>query len=145
MGDGKKRRTRRRLTRWAVPLIEAAASVPEDHAGCYAHPCVSCAAAANLEPGDWLIVNFFFLVRDQVVNQTPMGLDDGTCWITPRLEAWEAALRIYGIPEASHAAMIDGARFLHDAIHDNIALERTASLPRSAFRPVSRIEVIDGR
>jgi hypothetical protein len=48
-----------------------------------------------------------------------MGQGDGKpCYLSPRLEGYEAALRIYGYPQMLHGWLTDWARFLHALCHD---------------------------
>lgn len=53
---------------------------------------------------------FYQRVADQYVNQTPMGVKDGPPLVTPRMEGYEAVLRIYGYPEDMWVWLVDLAR-----------------------------------
>lgn len=67
---------------------------------------------------DWLAVRFYQIVRDQYINQTPMGTDKGKpLFLTLRLEAVESALRIYGYPRALWGWLTDIAVMLHRLVH----------------------------
>lgn len=78
---------------------------------------MQCGARRYLRPEDWDIVMFYGRVQDQVVNLSPMGLEDGGAWLAPRLEGWETACRIYDVPDDRRTELIDGARMLHNAIN----------------------------
>lgn len=73
------------------------------------------------------MVEFYQTVRDQVVNQTPMGMEGGGVYLSPRLEAWVAACELLGVPTDSRRHLIATARFLHEAVEDR---ERSGSVHR---------------
>lgn len=75
-------------------------------------------AVDNLTQEDWDVVAFYRNVRDQVVNQAPLGTKDGKPYTTPRLEAWEAACRLYGVPREQRCDLIETARWLHEYVED---------------------------
>lgn len=88
-----------------------------NHAGCDKHPCPKCAARDNLTPGDWEIVEFFELVRDQGIPLNPFGDKEGKIHLAPRLEAWPAVLRLYGYPADRWSRLTIGARHLWSVIY----------------------------
>ena len=63
-------------------------------------PCPRHEAEFVLTPEDWRLVEFYQRVADQWINQTPMGVDKGPPILTPRLEGYEAALRLHGYPRS---------------------------------------------
>lgn len=66
-----------------------------------------------------------------------MGTKDGKPLITPRLEAFEAALRLYQYPEAMWAWLTDGACLLMRLAHKIEEIDWYAELgkPFSAISP----------
>lgn len=76
-------------------------------------PCPRCEAAAYLTAEDHYLLAFFRRVRDQYINQTPMGLKDAPSIVTPRLEAYRVALRLYDYPRALWPWLTDGALMVH--------------------------------
>lgn len=115
MEGGGKRRSRLRLLKWAVPLLRAKPTqIPDEHeTGCQ---CVNCEAEQHLEASDWDYVRFYHLVKDQIVNLTPMGDANGQAWLVLRLEALESACRLYRIPEEDQVEMVETARNLFEAV-----------------------------
>ena len=73
------------------------------------------------------MVDFYTEVRDQVVNQTPMGMEGGGVYLSPRLEAWAAAADLLQIHVKHRRNLINLAKFLHEAVEDR---ERSASVYR---------------
>jgi hypothetical protein len=71
---------------------------------------VRCQAQAILTEGDWSFVLFYQRVADQYVNQTPMGIKDSPPLVTPRMEGYEAVLRVYGYPKDQWVWLVDLAR-----------------------------------
>jgi hypothetical protein len=68
-------------------------------------PCSRCEARLYLTADDWRLVQFYLLVADQVVA----GMGDSM----PRLEGYEAALRLYGYGEDEWPWLVAGAQMLH--------------------------------
>lgn len=58
--------------------------------------------------------------------------------LTPRLEAYEAAARIYGYPVSEHGRLIRGAITLHRLVHKIDKIDWFAELGQ-AFRSVRAI------
>ena len=98
-----------RLARYAVPFLKAARNCTPDRPCRHYDPCARCQAEAFLTDEDWVIVRFYCLVADQYVNQAPMGTGGGPPRLTPRLEAYEAVLRLHRYPESLHGWLSDGA------------------------------------
>ena len=73
------------------------------------------------------MVEFYQQVRDQVINQTPMGMEGGGVYLTPRLEAWVAAAELLEVPGGRREPLIRATRFLHEAVEDR---ERSGSVHR---------------
>jgi hypothetical protein len=70
---------------------------------------VKCQAELVLSPEDWEIIGFYSRVQDQCINQNA----GGTPFMSPRLEGYEAAARIYGYDERDRRRLIEGALMLH--------------------------------
>lgn len=77
--------------------------------------CEQCAAERYLEPDDWTVLEFYQCVADQCINQAPMGTKDGKPYTTPRLEAYEAACRVFGVPESRRPGLVEMAMWVHHA------------------------------
>ncbi len=76
--------------------------------------CARCNATDNLTDTDWYLVEFYRTVADQYINQTPMGAGEGQpMHLTPRLEGYEAALRIGGYPRELWRWLTHWAKVLH--------------------------------
>lgn len=58
-----------------------------------------------LDDEDWYIISFYRLVSDQVVAVGESAL--------PRLEGYEACLRLHGFPEHEHSFLTKNAVMLH--------------------------------
>jgi hypothetical protein len=85
---------------------------------------------------DWRIVRFYERVADQFFK-APMGVEKGAVPLTPRLEGYEAALRLYGYPESEWEFLVDGAVMLHRLVRklDKVMWEFELGKPESAVRP----------
>jgi hypothetical protein len=90
-----------------------------------------------LTPDDWRIVRFYERVSDQFINQAPMGVEKGPVPLTPRLEGYEAALRLYGYPETQWEFLVDGALMLHRLVQgvDVVLWEYEMGKARHQVRP----------
>ena len=73
------------------------------------------------------MVEFYSAVRDQVVNQTPMGMDGGGVYLSPRIEAWAAVAELLDVPRGRRGPLIESARYLHECVEDR---ERSGSVFR---------------
>ena len=79
---------------------------------------MKCEAQRWLTAEDWELIEFYSCVSDQWFNQTPMGGAKGQPPVlTPRLEGYEAALRIYGYDRALWPWLVRGASMLHGLVH----------------------------
>ena len=97
--------------------------------------CLQCAAARNLTPEDWAVIDFFGHVQDQTVNLTPMGTKDGVAVISPRIEGWLAVAEIQDVPLHDRADVIDDARLVFEAVHGRYTDGEVFYLPLEALRP----------
>lgn len=79
--------------------------------------CNRCDAIRALTGLDWYILNFYTRVQSQYINQTPMGTKDGHVIVTPRLEGFESALRIYGYPRPHWPFLVEWASFVLRVVH----------------------------
>ncbi len=60
------------------------------------------------------MIQFYRYVEDQYINQTPMGGGpDSPPVLTPRMEGYEAALRLHGYPRELWPWLTEWARTLH--------------------------------
>lgn len=92
----------------------------------YSNRCPRCNAADGLERSDWYILGFYRRVDDQYINQSPMGVaKDSPMCLTPRLEAWESALRIWGYPEDIWPWLVHWTVLLHRLRHGLVRREST--------------------
>ena len=84
------------------------------------------------------MVEFYSAVRDQVVNQTPMGMDGGGVYLSPRLEAWAAVAELLDVPRGRRGPLIESARYLHECVEDRerFGLGVQAGRLRAAARSV---------
>lgn len=73
------------------------------------------------------MVEFYQQVRDQVVNQTPMGMEGGGVYLSPRVEAWAVVAELLGVPPGRRHDLIATTRYLHEAVEDR---ERSGSVHR---------------
>lgn len=78
--------------------------------------CPVCLASAFLQPEDWEAIQFYSQVADQVVCITPMGDESGHYVMAPRLEGWQAAAELNGIPQGNRGSLVERARFLFEAL-----------------------------
>lgn len=97
--------------RYGVPLVRAAGKE-----GTPTHDAATEAAQKNLTTDDWDILEFYRMVADQYINQTPMGTKDGGVVLTPRMEAWVPACDVLGVPVAERQRVIWMARELFYAV-----------------------------
>jgi len=101
-----------------VPLLNAGPlDIPKIHARCAFDPCVQCSASRYLTGEDWRVVKFYSVVQDQVVNQTPLGVEGGRAVLTPRLEGWLAACELYRVGEEDREDLVTMARAIFDSVH----------------------------
>ncbi len=56
-------------------------------------------------------------MADQVVNQNPFG----EAVLVPRLEGWEAVLRLFGYPEEDWRMLLELGIFLHEVRYRRIS------------------------
>lgn len=89
-------------------------AIPDDHeTEC---DCAKCAADKYLTPEDWDVLDFYRIVSDQVVNLVGFG----DAYLVPRLEAWEAAYRIFRPGEELDPVTIAHARALFYAVEGRL-------------------------
>lgn len=108
-----------------MPLLTAGPlGVPTTHEGCQKAPlagrCVLCQAESALTPADWSVVGFFRRVRNQVVNVFPMAVTKKgeAPPLRPSLADWEAACRIYRVPEQWRGHLVDLCLWLYQQVTD---------------------------
>ena len=71
-----------------------------------------------MQPADWAVIGFYLRVRDQYINQAPMGVTKGPLPLHPRIESYRAALELFGYPVDTWAWLTDGALLLHRLCND---------------------------
>ncbi len=103
-----------------MPLLNMTIRREYDHAQCRRATrddqiCPNCRAERYLTADDWHVLEFYRRVADQVINQAPFGTKDGSAYTTPRLEAYEAACRLHGVPEGDRPWLVETACWLHHA------------------------------
>lgn len=88
-----------------------------------------------LTVADWYLLDFYRVVEAQYINQTPMGAGkDSPPLLTPRLEAYEAALRMHGYPRDHWAWLSHWAFILHRLRH---GLEKLTGRELRAITPAN--------
>ena len=97
-----------------------------------------------LTPSDWVLIGFYRRVADQYINQTPMGMKEGPPITTPRLEGYEAALRLYGYPKCEWSGLVDGAVMLHRLAGDNKRVLAFLHSQGLRYQDIQPEDVIDG-
>jgi hypothetical protein len=102
---------------------------------------MGCKAKANLTEDDAAAMEFFNVVRDQVIEGQPGP--EGQRVLYPRLEGWIAACDLYEIPRARRAALVETARVLFDGIHGRLKVEQLHRIPESDLAPIGD-EYFDG-
>jgi len=118
-----------------VPLILAKPdAIPVDHSQCglATHPgCLDCQAQEGLLFDDWLVIDFYRFVSEQVDNLTPFGTKDGSPnFIVPRYEGWLAGLLILGIPQPDWRSLVEDAEFVHGLIRTRAGKAKYYQLER---------------
>lgn len=121
--------------------------VPDRHEGCLAVPlesrCVQCQAESALTPSDWSVVGFFRRVRDQVVNVYPMAAKakNEAPPLRPSLVDWDAACRIYRVPEQHRGHLVDLCLWLFQQVlsPDGEALAEVAGLKAWQLEPPKEV------
>jgi len=91
---------------------------------------VDCEARDGLLDRDWLVVDFYRFVSEQVVNLTPFGAKDGPNWIVPRYEGWLAGLIMFGVPQHLWRTVVEDAEFVHDRVRSRTGKARYYQLDR---------------
>lgn len=86
------------------------------------------------------MVEFYQTVRDQVINQTPLGMEGGGVYLSPRLEAWVAACDLLRVPPERRTQLIAATRFLHEAVEDR---ERSGSVYRMELEDLVPVSLED--
>lgn len=82
---------------------------------------MACEAAQYLTEDDWTIVQFWVFVKDQLVDLTPPLAEPGSLRsLAPRLEAWEAACRLLGVPRRDRIDLIEATRYLGSICLDQV-------------------------
>lgn len=105
--------------------------IPEEHGtGC---ECVNCEANKHLADGDWDCIKFYHLVKDQIVNITPMGDAQGKSLLVLRLEALESACRLYRVPEGEQMDMVEIARNIFEAVQGRAREDMQEAFSTPAF------------
>ena len=93
---------------------------------------------------DWAAVNFYRRVSDQYINQTPMGAGKNRPPVlTPRLEGYEAALRVGSYPRHLWEWLMDTAAMLHRLVREIDTVDWHMELGKS-LRDVTPEDVTDG-
>lgn len=104
-------------------------------------PCDQHLAARYLTGEDWQLIEFYQLVHDQYINQTPMGTDKGPAIVTIRYEAIEAALRVHGYQRVAWWWFARWAVTLHRLVNKTETINWYAELGKS-YRDVRGEDVI---
>jgi hypothetical protein len=105
-------------------------------------PCIKCQAETWLTSDDWLIVGFYQRVADQYINQPDLRIGKDIPVLTPRLEGYEAVLRVSRYPREMWQTLMDGAAMLHRLVQrmDRVDWPRETGKTLATVRP----EDIDG-
>ena len=130
-----------------MPLLapEAASNQCTDDRPCPpTQRCSRCEALLVLTPSDWVLIGFYRRVADQYINQTPMGVKDGPPITTPRLEGYEAALRLYGYDRCEWSGLVDGAVMLHRLAGDSKRVLAFLHEQGLRYQDIQPEDVIDG-
>ena len=65
-----------------------------------------------------MLLQFYQRIRDQYINQTPMGTEKGApMHLTPRLEGYRAALELYEYPRWLWEWLIEWGIAIHGMVH----------------------------
>lgn len=82
------------------------------------------------------MIEYFQAVRDQVVNQSPMGMEGGGVYLTPRLEAWVPMLDVLGVPVDERLHVLHQARYLFEAVEDRVRGGAVHMIPPEDLHPI---------
>ena len=129
-----------------MPLLKTPKSEVCDYElPCVKRSCAKCQAEDILTADDWQLVLFYRRVSGEYVNQCP---GSPTPILTPRLEGYAVALKIYGYPRVLWHWLIDGGTLLHRLIHKQEDFDFQAEIPRlrgqiNAFSKVTFEDVRD--
>lgn len=125
-----------------MPLATAVpGTIPASHERCGFDPCIACKADANLTEDDKAVMEFFSVVRDQVIEGHPGP--EGQRVAYPRLEGWAAACDLYDVPQHRRARLVEMGRLVFDCVHERVTVEGIHRLPESEFTPLDD-ELLDG-
>lgn len=94
-----------------------------------------------MTPLDLYVINFYRKVSDQYINQTPMGAKEPI--VTPRVEAWEAVLRLHNYPEQDWRWLLETGTLLHRLIHKMEQVDWMAETGKR-YRDITSEDVTDG-
>lgn len=73
-----------------------------------------------LEAEDWLVLEFFRNVQDQVVNLTPNGTAEGKFVFAPRIEGWLAVCEMLQVDKDFRMEVIEQARMIFEAVNERV-------------------------
>ena len=105
--------------------------------------CGRCEALDVLTDEDWYLIRFYHYVEDQYINQTPMGGGkDCPPLMTPRLEAYRAALEIHGYPRELWAWLTEWAKVLH-RLHRKLDVVSALEWHREFGKPLRDVTPAD--
>ncbi len=98
--------------------------------------CFRCLAIDVLTEEDWYLIRFYHYVEDQYINQTPNGAGEGCpAIVTPRLEAYQAALEIHGYPRELWPWLTEWAKTLH-GLHRKLDVVSASEWQRELGKPL---------
>jgi len=103
---------------------------------CEVRGCVICDARKMLTEVDWVVVNYYRFVSDQLVNLAPFGTADDKPLMFLRLTDMTAACELLEVPREDRVRLIELTRFLHLTVigRDDEGNEMY-KLPWSELRP----------
>ena len=105
--------------------------------------CSRCEALDVLTDQDWYLIQFYRYVEDQYINQTPMGGGkDQPPLLTPRLEAYQAALESHGYPRELWAGVTEWAKTLH-RLHRKLDVVSASDWLRELGKPLHEVKPED--
>lgn len=91
--------------------------------------CIKCQAEEYLNGEDWLYIEFYQYVSDQVDNLTPFGTESGKPVLTLRLESLVAACQILNIDKDEWGDYCYWARYIHGSMNDNSLFTKSLKYP----------------
>lgn len=101
---------------------------------------MGCKANANLTEDDRAAMEFFDVVRDQVIEGQP-GPEGRVLY--PRLEGWIAACDLYDVPKERRAHLVEMGRLLFGGVQGRVKVEQLHRIPEADLAPLGD-EYFDG-